>query len=437
MDIMDIMEAPDLGLAFLLLLQNLNLAGALLALHAAGLLDPAPKRKKKQRSVWVRPYLLRRPKLGYYENLMMELEKENPVLYKNFMRLDAAMFHDIVNQVTPYIKKKATNCRKPLEPGLKVAVTLRFLATGESFKSLGYQFRVAPNTISCFVPQVCRAIVMAYGDSELRMPDSVEDWKKVGYGFEKRWNFPHVLGAIDGKHIRVRNPPRSGSKYYNYKKFYSIVMLAVADANYKFLYMEVGAVGSESDAGIYTQSKLAELMEDNKANFPPPEVLPDDPSNISVPYFLLGDDAFALQPHMMKPYPARNLNHDQRIYNYRVSRARRVVENAFGIMANRFRVFHTMIQMDPRNLEAVVMACCVLHNMMRDVATKGIATEGDQEDPQTHELIDGDWRSDKAIGNVPTRRGHRTTNGAKEQRDHLRHYVTSPHGSVPWQERMI
>ena len=80
------------------------------------------------------------------------------------------------------------------------------------------------------------------------------------------------------------------------------------------------------------------------------------------------------------------------------------------------------------------MACCVLHNMMRDLASR---TEGDREDPETNELVHGDWRSDNALPKVPTRRGHRTTTGAKQQRDHLRDYVKSPHGSVPWQERMI
>lgn len=333
----DTVDDPELCWAYVFFKQNLTMATAMFALQLQQLQQPAvpPKKNRKKRSVWVRPYLLRRPQYGHYETLMMELEREDAVLYKNFLRLDAAMFHDLVDKVTPYIQKKVTYFRKPLEPALKVAVTLRFLATGDSFKTLGFQFRVAPNTISCFVPQVCRAIVAAYGDTELKMPNNAEEWKKVGYGFHKRWNFPHALGALDGKHIRVRNPPRSGSRYFNYKKYYSIVMLAVADSNYKFLYMEVGAVGSESDGGIYAQSKLAELMEDNKANFPPPEVLPDDPSGVSVPYFLLGDDAFSLKPYMMKPYPTRNLTRAQRIYNYRVSRARRVVENAFGIMANR------------------------------------------------------------------------------------------------------
>lgn len=95
--------------------------------------------------------------------------------------------------------------------------------------------------------------------------------------------------------------------------------------------------------------------------------------------------------------------------------------------------------MDPRNLEAVVMACCVLHNMMRDVATNGIVAEGDHEDPETHEFVAGTWRKDSSdrLMAIPRRRGLRTTNGALAQRNHLREYVTSPHGSVPWQERMI
>ena len=67
----------------------------------------------------------------------------------------------------------------------------------------------------------------------------------------------------------------------------------------------------------------------------------------------------------MKPYPHQGLSREKRIVNYRLSRARRIVENAFEILANRFRVFMTIIHLYPDNIESLILASCVLHNYHR------------------------------------------------------------------------
>ena len=296
--------------------------------------EEEPKKKKKCR-VWVRPYLQRRRIQGFYENLMQELAAEDPELYKNFLRMDSDLFHEICARVAPYVRRKLTWFRKPIGVEERVASTLRFLATGDSYKSIGFAFRIAPNTLSKIVREVCRAIIRVYGDEVLKTPNSPEEWKNVAKGFEERWNLPHAIGAIDGKHIRIKNPKLAGSVYFNHKRYFSIVLLAMVDADYKFLFTDVGAVGSESDAGIFAHSKLNELFENSQANLPLPEPLPGDPQGMPIEYFMVGDDAFALRTWMMKPYPSRGLNIQERIYNYRISRGRRVVENAFGILANR------------------------------------------------------------------------------------------------------
>ena len=293
------------------------------------------KAQRKPRSCWVRPYLRRRLAHGHYANLMRELSLETPDLYRNFMCLDEPLFYEIVEKVRPYIQKEVTSLRQPLEVGLRVAITLRFMATGDSYKSLGYGFRVAHNTISLIVPETCRAIIAAYADEVLNLPRTQEEWKEVAHLFEERWNFPHTVGALDAKHIRIKNPALAGSQYFNYKKFYSIVLMALVDAEYKFLYLDVGSVGSESDAGIFAQTRLNTLIQTMQANLPPAEPLSTDPDGRPVEYFMVGDDAFALKPWMVKPYPSRGLSTHERIFNYRLSRARRVVENAFGILANR------------------------------------------------------------------------------------------------------
>ena len=148
-----------------------------------------------------------------------------------------------------------------------------------------------------------------------------------------RWNFHNACGAIDGKHVPIRCPRESGSFYFNYKGFYSIILLALVDAKYKFLYVDVGANGSCSDGGVFKDTDLYKKLDRGTAGLPPRSPLPDD--DTPLPHSLIGDDAFGLRSWLLKPYPHRCMTNKERIFNYRLSRARRVVENAFGILVHR------------------------------------------------------------------------------------------------------
>ena len=119
-------------------------------------------------------------------------------------------------------------------------------------------------------------------------------------------NFPHTLGAIDGKHVACKAPPNSGSEYYNYKGFFSVILFAMVYSDYKFLYADVSANGSTSDAQIFNNSDLKQALEnEDLAGYPPPCPLPNDTED--VPFFIVGDDALALRKYLMKPYSHRNL----------------------------------------------------------------------------------------------------------------------------------
>ena len=221
---------------------------------------PPPRRRRKRR-MWVPPWLLRRPLYGQYEKLMAELTAEDVSGFKNFMRMEPDLFHEVLARVGPRITKQDTFWRRALEPGLKLAITLRYLGTGNSYMSLQYGFRVAFNTISILVIEVYQAIIDEYSAEVMRCPVTPEAWKEVANGFYNRWNLPHCVGAIDGKHIAMRCPRKSGSLFYNYKGFFSVVLLAVVDAEYKFLYVDIGASGSGSDAGVFSQTELKEALE--------------------------------------------------------------------------------------------------------------------------------------------------------------------------------
>lgn len=163
-----------------------------------------------------------------------------------------------------------------------------------------------------------------------QVPQNNEDWKEIELGFRTRWNFPGCHGAIDGKHLIIQAPPNCGSEYFNYKGSNSVVLMAVVDHDYCFRHVNIGANGRNSDGGIFKNSKLRSDLENN--------LLPKGG-------FLVGDDAFPLKSYLLKPYSGTNLSTKQKIFNYRVSRARRIVENAFGILASRFRICQNPYQL--------------------------------------------------------------------------------------------
>ena len=121
------------------------------------------------RTEWTRKWLLRRKHQGFYDNLMQELRLETPKLYNNFLRLNYEAFEEILIRIRPSIQKMNTNMREVIKPEIRLAVTLRYLATGETFASLAYQFRVSFQRIRIIVPETCEAIYMHFKNEYLHV----------------------------------------------------------------------------------------------------------------------------------------------------------------------------------------------------------------------------------------------------------------------------
>lgn len=158
---------------------------------------------KIKRSVWVRPIysVEQRFRQGDSDNLIVMLKTTDPALYFNFLRMNANIFEDLFSIVGPGIEKQLC-VREPISARTRLEICLRYLASGDSMKSVGYAFRVAPNTVSHIVHEVCFEIWNKLKDIVLSLP-SKDEWIKIAKDFEKMWNFPHCLGAIDGKHILI------------------------------------------------------------------------------------------------------------------------------------------------------------------------------------------------------------------------------------------
>ena len=197
----------------------------------------------------------------------------------------------------------------------------------------------------------------------VKLPSSEDEWKGISDGFYKQWNFPNCLGAIDGKHVVMQAPRGAGSTFFNYKGTHSIVILAVCNAYYRFILVDVGDAGRHSDGGVLSQSTFGQALESHSLPIPSSRALPG--TNIEVPFVFVGDEAFPVRTNMLRSYPGRNLAERAAIFNYRLSRARRTIENSFGVLAARWRIFRRSIIGTPQNVMTFTKAAIVLHNFLR------------------------------------------------------------------------
>ena len=167
----------------------------------------------------------------------------------------------------------------------------RFLASDDSYKTIGGRFRLSPCTVSLIVPKVCEIIWDALLDKEMPPPQQA-DWETIEAGFKNRWNFPNCCGALDGKHVAVRQPAGTGSLYFNYKHHFSVVLMALVDHQYRFTYVDVGNYGSNSDSGIFRNSNFGRKFLSEDLNLPPRKTLPAFPQAGLLPHCIMADDAF-------------------------------------------------------------------------------------------------------------------------------------------------
>nr|CAI5824196.1 unnamed protein product [Callosobruchus analis] len=315
-------------------------------------------KKKKKKRIWVRDWIRRRNELGASSRLLRELAVEDPSSYMNFLRTAKTDY-------TCY-QKKDTHLREAIPCRKKLEITLRYLATGDSFKSLMYIFRVPHNTISSFLPEVLAAIYEVLQEY-IKVPKTTESWKQIQMGFESKWNFPYCCGAQTGN-ICLFNVQQTAT--------YSIVLFAMVEADYCFRFIDVGSDGRS------------------------------------------------------KPYKQRSLTLEQRIFNYRLSRARRVAENDFGVQASRFRIFRRPISLNVGTIQILTKVCCVLHTWMRMTSSRTYLPPGsmNEEDLITGEVCPATWRDGST--NMPPVARLYSSNNYRKDGEAVRNWYTKANAVV-------
>ena len=372
-------------------------------------LDDDEKRKRGPTRKWIQ----RREEEGLYANLVQELMVEDTRTYREMMRMDYDCFKHILQLIEPYItlQNSGVSGQRVVTAAERIVLTIGFLATGETFSSLSLQFRISERAISYIVDSMSKAVVSYIGKEYIKLPSCSREWLQISETFLSRWNFPNCLGAIDGKHIQIRPPPDTGSEYFNY--------------------------GRMNDSGVWNASDMRKRIEDDDLGTPAPKPLPF--GWIKVPYVFVGDAAFALKTYMMKPYPQKNLTKERRVYNYRYSGARRISENLFGTLANKWRIFQQPLNLSPEKSSTITTCALVLHDFLRSNSRNAYTPPAliDYID-EYGQLVQGSSRSDQAnpLGvfstAIPSQVGRKTSRSAKAIRETFTEYFTNE-GCVEWQ----
>lgn len=336
----------------------------------------------------------------------------------NYFRMSMTSFDDLLELVREDIATANTTFRDSISPEEKLIVTIRYLATGCSIGDLHYGYLLGKSTISGILRQVC-AVIWERLKTKYMPEMTKEMWEEVRQGFENHVNFPNCIGAIDGKHVRLIQPSGTGSMYYNYKKFFSIVLLAMCDTNYSFTYVDIGAYGKSSDPAVFHNSMLYKKLMENTMNLP--DAKPIFSNNTTcLPHVIVGDEAFGIMKHIMRPYSGKHLTYKKKIFNYRLSRARQFIECTFGILANKWRIFHRPLNVEMLFAENIIKACCILHNYVRE--RDGYTFEDTLFEAPMADLTEGN-----------ATRGSVSANQARDM--YADYFVTE--GRCAWQDKMI
>jgi hypothetical protein len=194
--------------------------------------------------------------------------------------------------------------------------------------------------------------------------------------------------------------------------------MACCNGDGLFTTIDVGHAGRNSDGGVFRASRLGRWLERGALNLPAGKALPYTTTTNTFPYYFVADEAFPLKPYLMRPYPKRMLNNKKRIYNYRISRGRKIVEYAFGMMSRKFQeLMSPELCSSESTINSIIQSVCVVYNFVRKREGSVYQPHLPFEDRDITDMVDL-YMDEQAT--LPAR-------------DHLANYFVKPEASLPWQ----
>jgi hypothetical protein len=313
-----------------------------------------------------------RPPLDYCRDTAEKYIKQlTPEEYRGLFRMSEQLFEGILSKVSAHFAangqaRKGGKKSTPIK--FLLLATLRWLAGGSPHDIMfvcGMRYR----TFRKIRWDMVDALIDIYYLDTIKLPTTEAEREELSKGFQEKTNMEGILGAIDGLLIRMKLPPgvKNARPYLCYKSFYALNMQGIAGPNGELLYINIGHKGATGDGCASRDSLFWKRCADNEFKY-------------TDGFYFLGDAAYSLMPWLMCPIPGSHLP-DTRgdVYNNYLSKGRQVIERAFGMLVNRWRIMVAGLEsMSIRSMVKIVKVCCLLHNLcLRDNMSRKIIVSRD------------------------------------------------------------
>ena len=271
------------------------------------------KRREQRKARFCRRFLRNK---GWWETVRDNYEDKR--FYETF-RMSRTTFYHILDKISDQIEKQRV-VEEPISPDFRLAVTIYKLSRGDYIYTIGEMCGLAKATVCTIVSETCKVIVDTLWNDTVKkpFPSSHEDFKHSMEKFGEEWQFPYAFSAVDGSHLPIECPnggAQAMKQYFNFKGFYSIVLMTLFGAEYRFTWASVGAPGNTHDSTLLQSTDLWKKIVDGS-------IIPSvaqQVENVEIPPLILGDGAFPLRTWIMKPHGDAILPDDKRYFNYRHS----------------------------------------------------------------------------------------------------------------------
>jgi hypothetical protein len=322
-------------------------------------------KRKRDAEWWVKP------KSQHWKTTMLD----DPLNYsdedfRQTFRMHRSTFNVLLDLLQPYITGTITNFRKPIPAAIRLYVFLHHICHGSKPADLALIYGIGRSSISDIIVTVSDAICQRMGPMYIKWP-SVTRMQQIAADFEGRWEIPQCVGCIDGSHIPIAPPDEVGREYRNRKCFYSLVLQGVVDPDKRFIDVNLGWPGKVNDGRVFHNSALSTELEDRLTQMNNRTVQVGETETESIPFYILGDSAYANTARMVTTYETGQCQNNRIIkkLNAKLAGMRYIVEHAFGDLKGRFRLLMIPMQTARKNVNRatkIMYSCVVLHNFLID-----------------------------------------------------------------------
>ena len=287
-------------------------------------------------------------------------------VFKTRFRMTRSMFQHILGFVREDLSKPALKFGHDssylIKPEKRLAITLYYLSSGAAIPAVADLFSVGVSSVRSVLYETINFLHQRL--PKPRLPQTLTERRKIAqefYNLRSHYPFPGVLGTVDGCHIPITTPLDDPADYFNYKKFHSIILMAVAGSSSEFLFYHIGCAGKNNDGFVFDYCGLKSWCQ-----------------NLPLSYHLLGDSAFPISTGLMKGYAGNELTLQdcEKVFNFALSSTRMTIECAFGILKARFRCLLVKLPFRDINLLCVLVSTCILlHNLLLEDRDSAAAVE--------------------------------------------------------------